>query len=304
MTTLWDIGEDKVDLGYANLREARYVGERDMREVLDAMWAMYEPYADPDFRDGFAQDPDARFWEMQLGCWLIEAGKTLLPVARRHREGGQPDICVLDAGRRIWIEAIAPSHGAPGPDRVCGPAPVNEGGGFSPAPTRQAQLRMTSALWTKTKAVNKYLREGVIGIDDVRLIAIGAGRFGAYVSEDPVPLIMSAVFPIGDEFVSIDNETGAVVDQGFRMSLEIERQGSVVSRTAFLDEGFSPISGVIWSRIGIGNMSRAQRPLTLVHNPLAAIVMPSSWGVWDREFVTTRQVDHWIATDILAFDPA
>jgi len=44
------------------------------------MWATYEPYADPDFPQGFAHDVDGRFWEMYLGCTLLEAGRALLPV--------------------------------------------------------------------------------------------------------------------------------------------------------------------------------------------------------------------------------
>jgi tyrosyl-tRNA synthetase len=298
-TSLWDIQGDNLDRGYTNLREAKYVIEQEIRGALDAMWVLYEPYADLDFRHGFARDPDSRFWEMYVGCRLVDAGKTLVPASQRGSSGGQPDICVLDAGRHIWIEAIAPDSGAPGPDQVRRPVSVNEGGGFVPMPIRQAQLRITSALWTKLQIMTRYLSQEVIGPDDVRLIAIGAGRFGLYVSEHPLPLIMSAVFPIGDEFVSIGRQTGAVVDQGYQPSFEITRQGPAVPRTAFLDEQFAAISGIVWSRIGIGNMSRSERPLTLVHNPLATIPMPRLWGVWDREFVTSKKDDHWLSQDIL-----
>ena len=302
MTSIWDIGGNNVDVGYVNLRAASSAAEREMRQMLDMMWLTYEPYADPDFREGFARDPDARFWEMYLGCTLVNAGKSLLPIAERKRTGGQPDLCVLDGDRRIWIEAIAPDSGAPRADQVRGPTPINEGGGLEPAPRRQAQLRTTSALWTKKQAIDRYLREGAIGQNDVRLIAISAGRFGLYVSEYPLPLIMSAVFPIGDEFVSIDRETGNVIGQGFHTSLEIRRQGASIPRTAFLDRQFAPVSGIIWSRIGIGNTSRDQRPLTYIHNPLATVLLPTRWGVWDREFVTTERDDEWIAADILTPD--
>ena len=297
LASLWDVHGDNLDLSYVNIREGSYAQERALQEALNIMWASYEPYADPDFREGFARDLDARFWEMYLGKRLIDAGKTLLPTAERQRTGGQPDICVIDGSRRIWIEAIAPEVGDPGPDQVEGPVPINEGGGIILAPTRQAQLRATSAFRKKFKAVESYIREGVIGPDDVRLIAIGAGRFGAYVSEYPLPLIMSAVFPIGKEFASIDIESGQVVEQGFQHSPEIARQGGAIPRNAFLTEQFSPISGIIWSRAGIGNFSR---PLTLVHNPLATLPMPQHWGVWDREFVASNDGDQWIATDIRA----
>jgi hypothetical protein len=134
----------------------------------------------------------------------------------------------------------------------------------------------------------------------VRLIAIGGGRFGIHVPEGGLPLIMSCVFPIGEEFVTFDREHGGVIDRGFQDSLAIERGGSPIPRTAFVTENFSHISGIIWSQISLGNMSRSQRPLTFVHNPLAVVPMPRSWGVWDREFVTSQQEDGWVSEDILS----
>ena len=304
MRSLWDVDGSNVDVGYANLREASCAEERRIRGVLDEMWASYNPYADPDFPQAFARDLDARFWEMYLGCRLIEAGKTLMPAVRRPRDGGRPDICVLDGERRIWIEAIAPDLGACGQDQVRGPLPINEGGEAGYAPTRQAQLRMTSALWNKSRIIDRYLQNGVIAREDVRLIAIGCGRFGIWVDDWPRPTILSAVFPIGNEWISLDRSTGEVLDHGFAPSFEITRQGHSVSRTAFLDKNYATISGIIWSRVGVGNMSPSERPLTLVHNPLARIPMAPLWGVWDQEFVATEHDDHWEVADILAADSA
>jgi hypothetical protein len=299
VSDIWSIEGDRLDRGYLNLKTARYPEEQEMREQLSRLWSIYEPYADAAFRQGFARDPNARFWEMYLGCRLIEGGKNLLPAADRPRDGGQPDICVLDGERRIWIEAIAPEPGD-GEDAVRGPQPINEGGGFGLMPVRQAQLRMTSALWKKKQAIDRYMQEGIIGLDDVRLIAIGAGSFGIYVTERPLPLILSSVFPIGDAYVTLDRQTGEVVRQGYEQSYEIARRAGPIKRTAFLDETFATVSGVIWSRISIGNMSQADRPLTLVHNPLATVPMQKSWGSWDREFVTVRDGDYWQTADILA----
>jgi hypothetical protein len=206
---------------------------------------------------------------------------------------------VLDGVKKIWIEAIAPDRGAPGPDHVTELKPLNEGG-FAPVPIRQAQLRITSALWTKSNKLARYLKEGVIGKGDVRLVAIGGGRFGAHALDNRLPLVLSSVFPIGAEYVSIHATTGEQVGHGFETSLEIARERGPISRTAFLDDQFGHISGILWSRASIGNMSRDQRPLTLVHNPKAEIGLPQKWGVWDREFVASEADDRWTATDVLA----
>ena len=304
MSSLWDVEGRNLDVGYENIREARYRAEVAVRDALEAMWEVYEPYADPDFKPAFARDPDARFWEMYLACRLLDGGKTLLLAAARKRGGGQPDICVLDEGRRIWIEAIVPDRGPDGPDQVRRPRPINAGGGLAAAPTRQAQLRTTSALLNKSRVIERYVAEGTIGSDDVRLIAVGAGRFGVVVPEDPLPLVMSAVFPLGPQYVTIDRDTGAVVDEGFHFSPEIARAGGPIPRTAFLDERFAHVSGVLWSRTGIGHLGQPDRPLTLVHNPLARTPMDRQWGVWDREFVTAWESGQWVSTDILAGDAA
>jgi hypothetical protein len=299
MPSLFEIGGDNLDQGYLNLREGQFA-EREIRDTLERMWVSYEQYADSDFRDGFARDPDGRFWEMYLGCTLLEAGKVLLPAAERQRAGGHPDLCVIEDDRRIWIEATAPDRGAPGPDHVVEPLPINEGGDFERAPIRQAQLRITSAFLNKSRVIEQYLQTQVIAPEDARLVAIGGGRFGIHAPENGLPLIMSALFPIGPEFVTIDIETDGVVAQGFEPSFSIERQRGAIPRTAFIEECFSHISGVIWSRASIGNMSRQQRPITFVHNPLATVCMSQNWGVWDREFLTTPHDVGWQARDILA----
>ena len=117
-----------------NLKAAELPIEQQLHAMLQEMWERYEPYADPDFRQRFARDVDGRFWEVYLGCMLLEAGCTLLHVVERQREGGQPDLCVLGDGRRIWIEAITPNEGDAGPDQIVRPVPINQGGGLFAVP--------------------------------------------------------------------------------------------------------------------------------------------------------------------------
>ena len=300
MSDLFDVDGANLDRGFENLKAAELPIEQQLHAMLQEMWERYEPYADPDFRQGFARDVDGRFWEMYLGCTLLEAGRTLLPVVERQREGGQPDLCVLEDGGRIWIEAITPDEGAPGPDQIVRPVPLNQGGGLFAAPIRQAQLRTSGAFWTKAQRIARYLEQGVIAPEDTRIIAISASRFGVYVAEQPLPLIMTTLFPIGDAYITIDRETGDVVEEGFHPAPFINRERNPIPRTAFLDERFADISGVIWSRVGLGNLSRQGRPLTYVHNPLAQVPLPINWGVWDREFVISPRGDEWEANDILA----
>mmetsp|Transcript_22973 Transcript_22973/g.38694 ORF Transcript_22973/g.38694 Transcript_22973/m.38694 type:complete len:301 (-) Transcript_22973:5941-6843(-) len=298
MSLLFDVDGENLDQGFVNLRARASLPEQKLHDFAQQLWEAYEPYADHDFRMGFARDVDGRFWEMYLGCLFLEAGYSLLQTSERLTEGGQPDLCILDGERRIWIEAIAPSPGAPGPDGVVGPRPINEGGGLAPSPRRQAQLRATSAFLTKSRAIERYIAEGLIADADVRIIAISASRFGLYVTEHPQPLILSALFPFGEEFVTVNRDTGQIVGEGFHLSLEIQRERGSVPRTAFLDEQFSHVSGVVWSRLSLGNTNREQRPITYVHNPMALAPNEPGWGPWDREFFAEQGDDNITVNDI------
>ncbi|WP_205687804.1 hypothetical protein [Ciceribacter ferrooxidans] len=90
MSRIFDVDGNNLDPGFVNIKAQQYRAEQEMYELIEARWETYEPYADPDFRHGFARDVDGRFWEMYLGCTLLEAGRALLPAAERLREGGSP----------------------------------------------------------------------------------------------------------------------------------------------------------------------------------------------------------------------
>jgi hypothetical protein len=285
MSNLFDVDGPRLDLGYQNLKAGR-------------------SEFDPHFRNGFAKDPHAHFWEMELGCTLLNAGRRLLPTIERQRNGGQPDLCVLEDNRRIWIEAIAPDVGQIGPDQLVQPVPINRGGSCVASPIREAQLRVTSAFATKSRKISQYLQQGVIANEDTRIIAISAGRWASCISDHPLPLIMKTLFPIGDNFVTFDRETEDILEEGFHFAPDIHRAArpdDPIPKTAFLHDGYAHISGVIWSRNGIGNLLLHQsRPITYVHNPFAQVPLPTLWGVWDKEFVTMQLADEWEAIDILA----
>ena len=57
MTALFGIQGENLDRGYVNLAEGRYESERTIRAAHESMWERYEPFADPNFRQGFARDP-------------------------------------------------------------------------------------------------------------------------------------------------------------------------------------------------------------------------------------------------------
>ena len=61
MATLFNVDGENLDPGYKNIRRAEHAVEQELVSQLDKLWEAYASYADPDFKQGFARDPDARF---------------------------------------------------------------------------------------------------------------------------------------------------------------------------------------------------------------------------------------------------
>jgi len=83
MSGLFDADGVNLDRGFENLKAAKFAIEQELRFTC-RMRECYEPYAAPDFRHGFARDCRGRFWEMYLGCALLESGRTLLVLDCRR----------------------------------------------------------------------------------------------------------------------------------------------------------------------------------------------------------------------------
>ncbi len=297
MTSLFDIVATKAHPKYVEIRDGSSEKETTLRNTLNKYWRVYAPFAGPEFRQQFAQDPDTYFWEMYLAGELISAGKKLVKIAARATEGEQPALCIKDDNRHVWIELIVPVHNT-GPDQPPELRFENEGGSVEEAPLHQAQRRITSALDTKNKVIQTHLKGGLIDRDDVRLVAICGCHFGVDVPEEAVRLVMTAVFPVVGETVQIDVETDEFIEQSNEPSTVAKIEGQVVKKSE-INDAYPQVSGVIWSKIGITDMSREHCPLTFMHNPLAAVPLPEGWGAWDHELVVMQRDATWDVLDIL-----
>jgi len=60
------------DPGYMNVRDLAHHSED--RVFVESLWQMYRPYADTNFRSDARHHFNEQFWEMYLGCTLLEHG--------------------------------------------------------------------------------------------------------------------------------------------------------------------------------------------------------------------------------------
>jgi hypothetical protein len=288
---LFDLDDATCTVGYRNLRNAPAgtVGA-EIKEGLEGLWGRYEAYADTDFSKEFVKQVEPRFWEMYLTVCLLASRRKLRPRAElpdaKRNEG--PDICIFKGRRKIWIEAIAPS---PGDDKNLDRVPdlfLNADGAAQDMPERQVHYA-SGALWTKLQAFQRYKQNGIVGDNDSCIVAISAAQFALEAAGEGLSHAVKAVYPFGEEFIELNRRTFEVVGFGHRYSDQINRakkKDDPILRTAFQDERFADISGLIWSRRSIGNFLGQPDDLVYVHNQVARKPIPRKWARWAEEFYT------------------
>jgi hypothetical protein len=291
------------DIGYMNLRAQKYEVEQAINAGLEALWATYEPYADTDFPTKFAQHPDEHFWEMYLTVSLLEAGKKVrsrAELTKAERDTG-PDICVLEEGRKVWIECVAPGAGIEGhPDSV--PELTGKRTVLA-APRRQVELRITSSLLQKREKFRGYQQKKIVAPEDVAIIAFSGANFWAQSSTVGLPAALSAVYPVGDEYFVMNKETFEVVKSGHALSTTIPRKGGPdIDRTAFLSGDYAEFGGLMWSRRTIGSFLGRKDDFVYVHNASASQSLPTKWTAWCEEYPVRKSEDEYRIESIVRDD--
>lgn len=274
---------DEFDQGYVNLREGDYPTSKMIKEELSKLWRKFEPYADGNFREEFARNPDARFWEMFLCVSLLDAGKQIVERKDRCEEG--PDFLVHDGHTKIWIEAVTFGPGAEG--RQDSVPEFSFDGTAQQVPVNQIELRISGAFAEKRKKFAGYLKQGLISPDDLCLVAISPGRLSWLCNDHGRGSPLTVLYPIGDQYVTFFKDSDAT-ESGYNARLDIEKtSGSKVPIGYLADETQKQIAGVIWSRTGISNFFEGGRGFHYFPNVVAENSLNEGWMDWDCEWKVT-----------------
>ncbi|XUW99834.1 MAG: hypothetical protein TUN42_08040 [Dehalogenimonas sp.] len=259
-----------------------------IKERLESLWQNYEPFADPDFPKKFAEDIHSRTWEMYLTCFLLEHG---LPVKKKtHTEG--PDILIEQDNSRIFIEAVAPSPGDEfNPDRV----PDMNIGEMQRIPEEQIILRYRSAIEGKCAKYLNYLAQELLSPTDAYIIAVNSCKIDSAIAELFPPKIMKALFPIGNHQIKIDKKTSKFIGEGYKYRGSVKKvAGAEISTNIFLDNSYSYISGILYSRASVRTFPEmVGDDFIFVHNPLAINPVHKKFIPCSKEFVANKDPDSW-----------
>lgn len=163
-------------------------------------------------------------------------------------------------------------------------------------PHREILLRWTAALKEKREKFQRYLENGTIPANEPTVIAINGCRLADWFPDDNgvsrMPIAIEATFPIGPIAVPISRD-GQIDDEAMRIPrYSIENANRAEVRTdSFLNPLYANVSAVIgavkWDML-------KPLPLTVVHNPLAAIPLPREIFGATKEYVADDHGDEYL----------
>jgi hypothetical protein len=273
MDELFGSGDDGAGEGFLACRD--HQTKAGAREYLERAWQRVghlvgdrRQHFLTEFRSNFY----AKSWELYLLAVVSDAGWVIEPG--KH-EG--PDICASVRGKRVWIEAVVPTPGAPGsPDRVP-QRPPGYSGVLHLYSEASLLLRYRSVLEEKLKKVDSYMSKGLIAGDDAVLVAVNQGAIEDSDLHDlEVPALVKALLPIGETVMVVTpysmEPPRIEIPPRFAVT---KKSGAEVSTTLFLEPRSASVSGVLFASQLVWNLRKSTaKDLGLVHNPRAAAPLP------------------------------
>lgn len=280
---------------YRKCRDDFSLRHKEAKKFIDSLWETYQPCADKDFKMKIGEDFIARFWEMYLTCVLLEHGLGVKP-RKEHPNKGGPDVLVEMNGRRIWLEATAPTKGKRGCNDTVPENQVWDGQGIpvvNSVPHEKIILRYRGSIQEKFKKQgSQYLegrKKGLIEEQDCYVVAINGCQVSSVADESDFPGIVKAVLPIGDLQVRMDRKTleFSEPEHQYRDSIP-KSSGESVSTSIFLDPDYECLSAVLFSLahpVDPENISKKRgHDFILVHNPLARNPLPRDLFKFCRQY--------------------
>lgn len=261
-------------------------------------WRQFHPYADSRFvpeineavthlnthfdagegRSRASWQFHQRWWEMCVGCALLEQGVALVP--RRDwpaQVNAGPDLLANLDDHRIWIECAAPGPGT-GADRVRDPQ--GDECEIADEHIDAIQLRFLNAIAEKRKQHQSHIENRVVGADDRYVLAINTWAV-SHLTDIPVraPWMAEALYGFrGSEirFNSLDAKEGEVHLPPRR---HISKSNTAKVGTDLFGSGEAcEISAILFSAVDAHNCQGSlARQISVVHNETAAVRLPDRW---------------------------
>lgn len=291
MVDLFSCG-DATDVSYINTCAAETEGAQAARENCEALWKRFEPYADGDFATEFCREFDARYWEMYLTVYFLEAGYDVCCP----KPG--PDVGIIFNRQRIWFEATTPTSGnGNSPDSV---PEMKSGDSQETSEMQKVQqpqiiLRYLNSIKVKFDQYKRWIKNKTINENDIFIIAINAHRINFDRHDTNPPRIIRTAYGFGDKYIDFDPETGSKIGSGYMLDREIKKNnGEPVDTGVFHRDEYTALSGLLCSRINVANQPQIMgADFQLAPNPRAMNRLPDDFrlaGTYFRPEITDNRL--------------
>lgn len=215
---------------------------------------------------------------MYVAATMLDLGLSLVPRSTRKNPNTGPD---LQLGPNGWIEAVAVTAGT-GPDATVRPPD----GVFSEVPEEKIKLRLISGLTEKKHKFDGYRKNGIVGPDDVCIVAINDALAYGLSSEWYLPRIVRAVMEVGAPVLVVDRQTREVIERTNEHQTVVTKQsGSKVGHGIFRDGTCNSVSACLYSMAGF-HFDRVVLgcDFVIVHNQQASVPMRRALVQRGKEF--------------------
>ncbi len=266
--TFFSISDNEIkDPLYKDIKNREYSQNQDYHCYIENLYNRTCRYLDKDLPQKASEHFHARFWEMYLCDALLSQNKNLAKRSEReYQESRGPDLFIKKENQNIWIEAVTVGSGT-GQNEVI----IKEIEEVQTVPEDQIMLRLTSAINYKQQKFKEYQSQGIIGENDITLIALNGKNVPLSVTDQTVLRIVRCLFGIGDLTFSFDKPSNCFTNSYYKENSFTQNPNKEEIRFVnFLTEKYSHISGILYSIVDIYNMPNVVgNDLTAVYNPKA-----------------------------------
>ncbi|MBB2963478.1 hypothetical protein [Methylobacterium sp. R2-1] len=236
-----------------------------------------------EIKDRISSSIDSEFWQ-QFSEILIHYYLKRYGFDFSHPPSG-PDFKIKYDDTTIHVEVITPK-----PEGIPSYWINHVPGTAVSFPHEEILLRWTAAIKEKAEkllgkrdgSTKGYLEKGIVGPDDVYVIAVNArllrgfsGMWGQINGISQFPFAAEAVFCLGPMQVKIDRNSLKIVDSDYQYRAEIIKPNGIgVPADTFLDQHFSQISAIWAVDLDESILVGRPQPTAIVHNPSARNPLP------------------------------
>ena len=266
-------------------------------KYADDLWDGFEEYADSNFKKEFQESKQKmheRFWEMYLGCFLIQNGLKLeKPPKPSKTTKSRRDFLIRDINKTIWIEAVSFNDACTDNLKMETPQDCTfNAKNF----INNASLRYTSSFQAKMEQLTNDLnpKSDIISKQDSIVIAINSCNIPWSLTplfdnpSDGFDPFWRSMLGVGPRIVAINDNTEnpRVIGNKLEANLKkIDTHNSIESALLLREEN-TIVSGVIDCRLCIYERSK----IRFIHNPLAKNKLDEGW-------IKNKEFEEWIFTE-------